>query len=131
MSGLFNLIDNPFVKALTGLFCCRCNLAVKLWRKTEVEFAGIWFIWIYVSLFAVFKIFINGAMKALYSFRNSFSVKADYIAGVYNPAGKNAVIEVRFNPGDISLVANCIHGVSPVRINNSLTSLTAYRFSTF
>ncbi len=82
LSSRFNFIDNPLVKTLSGLFFGGCNLAVKLWRETEVEFAGIWFVRIYASLFAVFNIFINDGMKALYDFRNRFSVKADYIAGI-------------------------------------------------
>ena len=130
-SSLFKPVDNPLVKALAGLCRCGRNLAVKIRWKTEVEFAGIWLIRIYGSLLAVFEIFINYGMKAFYSFGNRLAVETDYITSIYNPADKNAVIEVRFNPGNISLIGNCIHGISPVRINNSLISLTAYRFNSF
>ena len=37
MSSPFNLIDNPLVKALAGLFCCRRYLTVKLSTGTFVQ----------------------------------------------------------------------------------------------
>ena len=110
MRTLLKFVDCPSVEALAGLGCCRRNLAVKFRWKTEVELAGVWLIRIYPSLSAVFKIFIDCGMKTLYCLRNRFSVKPDDVAGIYDPAHKNAVIEIRFNPHDISLIGNYIHG---------------------
>ena len=89
--------------------------AVELCWKTEVEFPGIRFLGIYAPLSAVFKVFINGGMKAFYGFRNRFPVKTYNVSGIDDPADKDAVIQVRLNARDISLICNGIHRMFPVR----------------
>ncbi len=41
MGRFFELVDNPLVKALAGLYRGSCNFAVKLRRKTEVELTRV------------------------------------------------------------------------------------------
>ena len=110
MGNQFKFFDNPLVEALAGLCRSSRNLAVKLRGKTKVEFSGIWFVRIYAPLAAVFKIFIDYGMKAFSDFRNGFTMKTNDVPGINDPAHKNAVIEVGFDPGNISLVGKCIHG---------------------
>ena len=116
MSRFFELVDSPLVKALAGLCGRSCNYAVKLRRKTEVEFTEVGFIRVFSLLLAVFKIFINNGMKTFGCFRNSFTVKADDIVRLYYPANYNAVIKVGINSGNISFIGQHAHGVSPVRV---------------
>ena len=125
MSRFFELVDNPLFKALAGLCCGSSNFAVKLRRKTEVELTGVRFIRVFSFLPAVFKIFFNDGMKNLGYLQNSFTVKAYDIACIYDPANENAVIKVGINSGNISFIGQHVHGVSPVLVSNSLTSLTA------
>lgn len=72
-------IDNPFVEALVVFGGGGRDLAVKLWRKTEIELAGVWLLGFYASLSAVFEVFVYGGMEARNSLRNSLAVKADDI----------------------------------------------------
>ena len=99
--------------------------------EPEVEFSGIGLVWINAPFAAVFKVFIDDGMKALDGFRNCPAVKGYNIPGVDDPADENAVVQVRFNGGNVSFICNGIHGMSSVRVNNSLMSFTAYRFSSF
>lgn len=131
VGNMFKFFGHPLVEALAGPGRCRRDPAVKIRGEPEVEFSGIGFVWINVSFAAVFKVFINDGMKTLDGFRNCMTVKADDISGIDDPADENAVVQVRFNGGNISLICNGIHGMSPVRVNNSLMSFTAYRFSSF
>ena len=125
MSRFFELVNNPLVKALAGLCRGSSNFAVKLRRKTEVELTGVGFVRVFSFLPAVFKIFFNDGMKTFGCFRNTFTVKAYDIACIYDPANEYAVIKVGINSGNISFIGQHVHGVSPVRVSNSLMSLTA------
>ena len=104
MSRFFELVDNPLVKALAGLYRGSCNFAVKLRRKTEVELTRVRFIRIFSFLLAIFKIFFNNGMKTLGYFRNSFTVKTYDISCVYYPASQNAVIKVGIYYSNISFI---------------------------
>lgn len=104
---------------------------MKIRGEPEVEFSGIGLVWSNTTFAAVFKVFIDDGMKALDGFRNCPAMKADDIPGIDDSADEDAVVQVRFNGGNIFLICNGIHGMSPVRVNNSFMSFTAYRFSSF
>lgn len=70
---------------------------------------------------AVFKVFIHCGMKTLYCLSNRFPVKSDDVARIYDPAHKNTVIEIRFNPRDISLID------TNLKVDPSLIPMLYYR----